>query len=369
MATLRRNTPDYLLLLAILALLGLGLVMVASASTVRGLQSANDPFHFIKHQLVYAVLGLAGMIFMMNFDYHRLRRLTIPAVVIVTALLVLVLVLGQRINGAKRWLNVFGLTTIQPSEFAKLGLVLFLAHYLTEIGEGVRRLAEGVVVPLLFTGIFAALIMLEPDFGTTLVVCGTLFSLILAAGAHLFHLALLGAGGIAGLVHLAVSAPYRFKRLTTFLHPFQDPQGAGYQIIQSLYAFGSGGPFGVGIGRSRQKFSYLPEAHTDYIFSILGEEMGLIGTLFVLFLFFLVVWRGFRAALAAKDNYGMFLAVGITALFGIQAILNIGVVTSTLPVTGITLPLLSSGGSSLFTTLIGVGILLNVSRQTRSLSA
>ncbi len=362
MATLRRHTPDMLMLLAILSLLGLGLIIVASAGTIRGMQKANDAFYYIKHQIVYALLGLIAMVAMMNFDYHLLRRFTLPLAVAAPALLVLVLVFGQKVLGARRWIDL-GLFSLQASELAKLAMVLILAHFLSELGDNVRRFSLGIAIPLLYTGLLVGLIMLEPDFGTTLVICATFICMVFSAGVNLIHLGLLMLGGSAGLIYLAVSAPYRLKRLTTFLDPWRDPQGASWQVIQSLYALGSGGLFGVGIGRSRQKFSYLPEAHTDYIFSILGEEMGLIGTIFVLLLFFLLIWRGLRAAIVARDLYGTLLAAGITSLIGLQAILNIGVVTSTLPVTGITLPLLSSGGSSLMVTLAGLGILLNVSKQ------
>lgn len=368
MATLRRDTPDLFLLLAILTLLGLGVIMVASASTIAGLTRIKDhpdAFYFIKRQLVYAFLGIIGLIFMMNFDYHRLRRFTAPLIVAAPVLLLLVLLLGQKILGARRWINL-GFFNLQGSEFAKLALVMVLAHYLAELGDGVRRFFTGIALPLLFTGILAGLIMAEPDMGTTIVLCGTFFCLLFAAGVRFWQLSLLPAPALVVLYYYARSAPYRWERLTSFFgNPFNDPQGAGYQVIQSLYALGSGGPFGVGIGRSRQKFSYLPEAHTDYIFSIIGEELGLIGTLFVLTLFFFIVWRGLRAALAARDTYGTLLAVGITSLIGLQAILNIGVVSAALPVTGITLPLVSCGGSSLMVSLIGLGILLNISRQAR----
>lgn len=365
MATLRRHTPDLLLLFAVLTLLGLGLVMVASASTVAGLTRIKDhpdPFYFIKRQLVYALVGLAVMVFLMNYDYHRLRRWSIPLAVAAPVLLVLVLILGEKTLGAKRWIDL-GFFNLQGSEVAKLAMVLVLADYLSELGEGVRRFSAGIGLPLLFLAVLAGLIMAEPDMGTTIVLCGTFFALVFAAGVPLWQLSLLPLPAVTILWYYARSAPYRWRRLTTFGNPFKDPQGAGYQIIQSLYALGSGGPFGVGIGRSRQKFNYLPEAHTDYIFSIIGEELGLVGTLFVLGLFFLLVWRGLRTALTAKDAYGTLLAVGITCLIGIQAILNIGVVTATLPVTGITLPLVSCGGSSLVVTLAGLGILLNISRQ------
>ncbi|MGE5527917.1 MAG: putative lipid II flippase FtsW [Patescibacteria group bacterium] len=364
MATLRRKTPDLVLLLAVLTLLGLGLVMVASASTITGLAKAKDAFYYIKHQLIFAGLGLLGMFIMMNFDYHHLRRFTRVLAILAPVMLVLVLIFGQKIGGARRWIDL-GFFNVQSSEFAKLALVLILAHFLAELGEGVRRFGLGVFLPLCYAALIAGLVMLEPDFGTVLVVSGTFFCMVFAAGASLWHLGVLAGAALAGLIALAVSAPYRLKRLIAFKNPFHDPQGTGYQIIQSLYALGSGGPFGVGIGRSRQKFSYLPEPHTDYIFSILGEEMGLVGTMLVLCLFALIIWRGLRTALAAVDLYGTLLAVGITSLLGVQVILNIGVVTSTLPVTGITLPLLSYGGSSLMVTLVGLGILLNISGQAK----
>lgn len=366
MATLRRSTPDYMLLLTVLTLLTFGLIMVASASTTAGLRLRPNPdaFHYTKKQLVFALIGLAGLFLAMNVDYHRLRRLSVPLIVITPILLGLVLILGQRTFGAKRWIDL-GFFNFQPSEFAKVALVLVLAHYLSELGDGVYRFWQGIAMPFLFTSILALLIMAEPDMGTTIILCATCFCMVFAAGVRLWQLGFPTASAVVLLYFYAKSAPYRWERLKTFFgDPFADPQGSGYQIIQSLYALGSGGPFGVGIGRSRQKFSYLPQAHTDYIFSIVGEELGLIGTLFILALFFLLIWRGLRCALAAKDLYGSLLAVGLTSLFGLQAILNIGVVTATLPVTGITLPLISYGGSSLIPTLIGLGILLNISKQS-----
>jgi cell division protein FtsW len=208
------------------------------------------------------------------------------------------------------------------------------------------------------------LILLEPDLGTTLVIFLTMMIMLYASGAKLWHLGGVSLCGITAVVMLVLLEPYRAKRLVAFLDPWKDPQGDGWQIIQSLYALGSGGPFGMGLGMGRQKFNYLPEAHTDYIFSILGEELGLIGTITVLVLFFLIAWRGFKIAITVKDNYGRILATGLTVSLVVQALLNIAVVTSTIPVTGITLPFLSYGGSSLLICLVSVGILLNISKNT-----
>ncbi|HAH96113.1 MAG TPA: stage V sporulation protein E, partial [Firmicutes bacterium] len=249
-------------------------------------------------------------------------------------------------------------------EIAKFATILALAFWLSELRDGVKSFLGGIVIPLGMVGIVCLLIMLEPDFGTMIVIFGTSFLLIFAAGARLWHLGLIGSAGLLAGIVLALAEPYRRERLTSFLDPMQDPLGSGWQIIQSLYALGSGGLFGLGLGRGRQKFSYLPEPHTDFIFACLGEELGFIGTILVVALFFLFAWRGLRVAMNCRDLFGSLLAIGITCMLVVQALLNIGVVTSSLPVTGITLPLISSGGSSLVISLASIGVLLNISKQT-----
>ncbi|MGI5853804.1 MAG: putative lipid II flippase FtsW [Bacillota bacterium] len=359
----KRRSADMFIFLAALSLLGIGVIMVFSASAVNSLKGPHqDPLYFLRRQLIWSVLGIGAMTVMMHFDYRKLRSLV--WIVFPTAILLLVLVLfvGENINGSRRWIDL-GFLTIQPSEIAKFSTILTLAFWLSELRDGVKSFLGGIVIPLCMVGIVCFLIMLEPDFGTMVVIFGSSFLLIFAAGARLWHLGLIGSTGLLGGIVLALAEPYRRERLTSFLDPMKDPLGSGWQIIQSLYALGSGGLFGLGLGRGRQKFSYLPEPHTDFIFACLGEELGFIGTMLVVTLFFLFAWRGLRVAINCKDLFGSLLAIGITCMIVVQAILNIGVVTSSLPVTGITLPLISSGGSSLVITLGSIGVLLNISKQ------
>jgi cell division protein FtsW len=360
---LQKRGPDLILLLTTLFLLVIGVILVTSASAPRALSQTGgkDPFYFGKRQTVYALLGFLLLLATMRVDYHRLRRFTGVFAFLAPLFLLVVLFIGEEIQGARRWINL-GFITFQPSEFAKLSLVFVLAHYLAELGSGVRNFVTGILLPLVYTGIIALLILLEPDLGTTVVVFGIFFIMLFAAGARMLHLALVGLFGIGAGIGLILKEPYRLRRLFSFLDPAGDPRGDGWQLNQGLMALGSGGLFGVGLGRSRQKFFYLPESHADYIFAIIGEELGLIGTVFLLFLFFLIAWRGYKTALTVTDPYGSLLAVGITSYVIVQALINIAVVTATIPTTGITLPLLSAGGSSLWITLISIGVLLNISK-------
>lgn len=340
--------------------------MVTSASYPRALSSSSgtDPFAFGKRQLIYALLALGLMMVMIKFDYHYFRRLTVLFAILTPILLALVLFFGEEINGARRWFD-FGILNFQPSEFAKLALIFVLAHYFTEIGSEVRHFSTGVLIPLIYLGLICGLVMLEPDLGTTIMIFIIFFAMLFAAGVRLGHLFLLGLSAVSAAMVLIIQEPYRLERLFSFLDPTKDPKGSGWQILQSLMALGSGGIFGLGLGRSRQKFFYLPEPHTDYIFSIIGEELGLLGTLLILIIFFFLGWRGYKTALSTTDTYGSLLAVGITSWVVFQALMNIAVVTSTIPATGITLPLISYGGSSLGITLMSVGILMNISRDRR----
>lgn len=360
---MQKRGPDLILLLTTLFLLVIGVILVTSASAPRALSQTGgkDPFYFGKRQTVYALLGFLLLLATMRVDYHRLRRFTGVFAFLAPLFLLVVLFIGEEIQGARRWINL-GFITFQPSEFAKLSLVFVLAHYLAELGSGVRNFVTGILLPLVYTGIIALLILLEPDLGTTVVVFGIFFIMLFAAGARMLHLALVGLFGIGAGIGLILKEPYRLRRLFSFLDPAGDPRGDGWQLNQGLMALGSGGLFGVGLGRSRQKFFYLPESHADYIFAIIGEELGLIGTVFLLFLFFLIAWRGYKTALTVTDPYGSLLAVGITSYVIVQALINIAVVTATIPTTGITLPLLSAGGSSLWITLISIGVLLNISK-------
>ena len=360
----RPKSPDYVIFFAIIGLLGFGIVMVYSSSAVSAYVNYNDSYYFLKRQMIWATLGLLAMLFTMNVDYHAWRTLAKPAMIVTLILLVLVLIpgLGKVVNGARRWLG-FGSHYLQPSEIAKLAMVLFTANSLAKSQDKISSFTKGIVPQLVMLLVIFGLILKEPDLGTALVIGGTVFILLFAAGAKLSHLGSLGAVGVAGIIGAILVEPYRLKRLLAFSDPWADPLNSGYHIIQSLYAIGSGGLFGVGLGRSREKFLYLPEPHTDFIFAILGEELGFIGTATVIILFFLLAWRGYKIAISAPDIFGSLLAGGITSIIVLQALMNIAVVTASMPVTGIPLPFISFGGSALIFTLAAVGILLNISRH------
>lgn len=360
----RPKSPDFVIFFAIMALLGMGVIMVYSSSAVSAYVNFNDSYYFLKRQLIWASLGIIAMLFTMNIDYHVWRNMSKPILCVTLLLLILVLVpgFGKVVNGARRWLG-FGSLYLQPSEVAKLSMVLFSAASLTLNQDKITSFMRGLVPQLGMMLLVFGLILKEPDLGTALAISGTIFIMLYTAGAKITHLGYLGLTGVLGIVVAILFEPYRLKRLIAFSNPWADPLDSGYHIIQSLYALGSGGLFGVGLGRSREKFLYLPEPHTDFIFAILGEELGFIGTITVLVLFFLFAWRGYKVAMAAPDLYGSMLAAGMTTMIIMQALMNIAVVTASMPVTGIPLPFISFGGSALIFTLAGVGILLNISRQ------
>ncbi|RRJ66660.1 stage V sporulation protein E [Paenibacillus oralis] len=361
-----RTAPDFWLMASILGLLAIGIVMVYSAGSVLAFHDYGDSFYFVKRQLLFAVLGLVAMFLLMNFDYRLLRKYAKVGLVICFALLVIVLIPGIGVvrGGARSWLGIssFG---IQPSEFMKLGMILFLSYFLSQEGYKITNFTKGLLPPLGVIGLAFGLIMLQPDLGTGTVMLGASLLIVFTAGARILHLAGLAGLGALGFVGLILAAPYRLQRITAFLDPWSDPLGAGYQIIQSLYAIGPGGLAGLGLGMSRQKYSYVPEPQTDFIFSILAEELGFIGGLLVLLLFLILVWRGMRVAMTIDDTFGSLLAVGIVGMVAVQVVINIGVVIGLMPVTGITLPLISYGGSSLTLMLTALGILLNLSRYAR----
>ncbi|MEF2964670.1 stage V sporulation protein E [Paenibacillus sp. M1] len=361
-----QGKPDFWLLASILGLLTIGIVMVYSAGSVLAFHDYGDSFYFVKRQLLFAVLGLVAMFFMMNLDYRILKKYAKVLLLICFGLLIIVLIPGIGVvrGGARSWLGIssFG---IQPSEFMKLGMIVFLSYFLSRENYRITHFTKGLLPPLGVIGAAFGLIMLQPDLGTGTVMLGASLLIVFTAGASIKHLAGLAGIGALGFVGLILAAPYRLKRITAFLDPWSDPLGAGYQIIQSLYAIGPGGLAGLGLGMSRQKYSYVPEPQTDFIFSILAEELGFIGGLLVLLLFLILVWRGMRVAMTAPDMFGSLLAVGIVGMVGVQVVINIGVVIGLMPVTGITLPLISYGGSSLTLMLTALGILLNISRYSR----
>ncbi|TVY09596.1 stage V sporulation protein E [Paenibacillus cremeus] len=361
-----RSTPDLLLLGSTLMLLVIGIVMVYSASAVLAFREFGDSFYYLKRQALFAVLGVVAMIFTMNTDYMVWKKYAKIAMIVCFILLIGVLIPGVGVvrGGARSWLGI-GAFGIQPSEFMKMGMIIFLSKWLSEQQSTITQFTRGLLPPLGLVGLAFGLIMLQPDLGTGVVLVGASLLIIYTAGARLLHLSYLGFVGIAGFVGLIIAAPYRLKRITAFLDPWQDPLGAGYQAIQSLYAIGPGGLVGLGLGMSRQKYSYLPEPQTDFIFSIIAEELGFIGGSFVLILFTMLLWRGMRTAITAPDTFGSLLATGIVGMIAVQVIINIGVVIGMFPVTGITLPLISAGGSSLTLMLTSIGVLLNISRYSR----
>ncbi|MEL3972330.1 stage V sporulation protein E [Rossellomorea oryzaecorticis] len=364
---LKKSTPDFILIIVTLTLLAVGLIMVYSASAVWADYKFDDSFFFAKRQLLFAAVGVFAMFFIMNVEYWTWKSWAKVLIIICFVLLVLVLIPGIGVlrNGSRSWIGV-GAFSIQPSEFMKLAMIAFLAKYLSENQRYITSFRKGVLPPLLLVFTAFGMIMLQPDLGTGTVMVGTCVVMIFISGARVMHFAWMGIAGLAGFAALVLSAPYRIKRITSFLDPWEDPLNSGFQIIQSLYAIGPGGLFGLGLGESRQKFFYLPEPQNDFIFAILAEELGFIGGTFVLLLFSLVLWRGIRIALGAPDLFGSFLAVGIVSMIAIQVMINVGVVTGMMPVTGITLPFLSYGGSSLTLMLLAVGVLLNISRYSRN---
>jgi cell division protein FtsW len=361
--TVRRGKPDYILFFAVLTLLAIGIIMVFSSSMVRSIRFYGHPYFYLVRQLAWSALGLLAMFFLMNFDCWRYRSWAniIYGISLLLLILVLIPTIGQIRNEARRWIGFSGLG-FQPAELAKLTTILFLADSMAKRRGKINKLVTGLGPYLALLGFSFVLILMEPDLGTAVSIAVSAGVVIFVAGAKKAHLAGIFVFSAPALYWAIMSEPYRRQRYLAFLDPWADPAGSGWQIIQALYALGTGGPFGTGIGFSRQKWFYLPEPHTDFIFAVLGEEMGFFGTGLVLFLFFIIAWRGYRTAMAAPDRFSCLLAVGVTTLITMQALINIGVVTGSLPITGIPLPYISSGGSSLLTTLAATGILLNVSR-------
>jgi cell division protein FtsW len=361
-----RQAPDYLLLLIVAALVSIGMVMVYSASSVEGAVAYHDPAYFLKRQLAGLVVGVLALLFCMNFPYWNWRRLA-PAILAATLgmlLLVLVPHIGIEVGGARRWLGFHSLR-IQPSEIAKLSLIIYFADWLARAGPRIQRVRTGILPYMALVAVIAGVILAEPDLGTAAAIAGTSLIMLFLAGVPIRHLVATAVAAVPVLAYAILGSAYRRARFLAFLNPQADALGSGYHIMQALYALGSGGLFGLGLGLSRQKYFYLPEQHTDFIFAILGEELGLIGGLLLLALFLLLIWRGYRIAVSAPDTFSSLLAAGVTTMVAVQVVVNVGVVTSVLPITGITLPFISFGSSSLVFMLAGMGILCNVSRYAR----
>ncbi len=367
------NKPiDFILLIDVLIMLSLGLVMVMSASSPTSLSETGKSYTYVKTQAISSIMGLFAMFVISKVDYKIYNKFHNWIYIIVIVLLASVAVIGKSVGGAKRWIDL-GFISFQPSEVAKIGLIIFYSALLTNNRERLKELGRGFFYPIAFLlPVIAILILVQNHLSATVLIVMIVSVLMLMAGSRLRYFlsfGLLGAGiGGAGLLtyaKLTGSGAFRIQRLVTFLHPFEDTQGSGWQIIQSLYAIGSGGLFGVGLGNSTQKYLYLPEAHNDFIFSIIAEELGFVGCIIVIALFAVFIWRGIIIAMKAPDMFSSLLAVGITTMVGLQAIINIAVVTSSMPNTGMPLPFFSYGGTALLILLASVGILLNISRYAK----
>lgn len=359
--------PAVLLGIVTAVLVMLGLVMILSASSVQSFASNGSSFTFFRRQLIGAVLGLACFFAFVKLDYHRLRKLGYLLLVACFVLLIAVLIpgVGTVAGGSARWVPL-GPLSFQPSEAAKLAIILFMADVFSRKKEETLQELGHTLVPILpVVGAFAALIMFQPDLGTTLLIGGISMGMLFVAGAPLRYIIPMGAvgGGLATVA--ALIEPYRRARVLAFLDPWSDPLRNGYQTIQGLIALGSGGWLGVGLGASRQKWMYVPNAHTDFIFAILGEEMGLVGTFMVVGLFMFLTYLGVKIAQRAPDRFGMLVASGITLWMALQALVNMGAVTASLPITGVPLPLVSFGSTSLVISLVAMGILVNIALQGR----
>lgn len=358
---------DYGLLCSIFLLLFIGIIMVYSSSSYYALyhenSNYNSHFYFVK-EIIWAVAGTIGMFTTMSIDYHMYKKWTPWLVLITLGFLVAVLFIGANINGASRWIRL-GPLSFQPSELAKYVVVLYLALLIERRKGKIRKFKEGTLFYLCVAGVFACLILLQKNLSITAIVMMVACVMIYVGGAkftHLLSLVPVGAGLLGALIWYE---PYRLKRFTSFLNPWADTSQDSYQLIQSFYALGSGGIFGVGLGNSRQKALFMPEPHNDFIFSIIGEELGLIGCVAIICIFLFVIFRGVTIAIQARDNYGFLLGIGIISVIAIQAIINIAVVSGSMPVTGVPLPFISYGGTSLVFNLGAVGILLNISRQSK----
>jgi len=357
---------DPLVLAAILSLLAIGVAMVYSAGAIYAADVHGSEMFYIRRHAVYAVLGLVCMAVLAMIPYQRWKPWTYPMLIGVAVLLIAVLIpkVGVTMGGATRWLK-FGPIHLQPSELAKLGLVLYLAYSLEKKQSHIGTFSIGILPHLLFAGFILALILVEPDYGTTMTLAALLFVMMFVAGVKAIHLAGLLAAGLPVAWLALIGAEYRRARLTAFLDPWAHQADGGFQLIQSWLAFRAGGVAGVGMGESHQKLFYLPAAHTDFIFSVIGEEFGLLGAVAVIALFALFVFRGVKVCIDAPDTFGRLLGIGLAMLIGMQAGINMGVVTGLLPTKGLTLPLISYGGSSMVLTMAMLGILLNVTAQAR----
>ena len=365
---IRSLEPANVIMYLVTTLLVIGIIMVysiSSAKTAEGAGSMN--IIFLKH-VAWIIIAITGMLIMMKTDYHHLQRYSMVILIVALAGLVVVLIpeIGAKINGSRRWIRA-GIFGYQPSEFAKLAMIIFLSGYIAKNREKMATFAKGFVVPIILIGVVSLLILKEPDFGTAMFITVVSFILLMTGGTRIIYVIFTLIASIPHIYQIMSKIPtYQHDRLLAFIDPWKDPMGIGYQIIQSWIALGSGGIAGLGLGESRQKLFFLPMSDNDFIFSIIGEEFGFIGTTCIIIMFALFAWQGMRICKAAPDAFGFFLALGITASIALQAAINVAVVTGSIPTKGLPLPFISTGGSSILLSLLGVGILLNIARQSEN---
>jgi len=354
------------LLLVSTALIAIGTVMIYSASSVFAYEVYGDSAYYLKRHILFMLVGLVGTILCMSIDYGKFRKFIKPFLFFSILLLFAVFIpgIGRAAGGARRWISL-GPLNFQPSEIAKMALVFYAADLLARKQSEIRNFVYGLLPLVLVLGLCVLLILAEPDLGTAVALASMIIIMAFIAGVDIRQLFLIIVPGIVAVAGLIIMKPYRRMRMTAFLNPWADPKGAGYQIIQSRIALGTGGLFGVGLAHSKQKLFYLPEAHTDFIFSIIGEELGLIGTLSIISLFVVFIWLGFKIAYSARDLFGQFLAFGLVTMIALQAIINIAAITGSIPTKGLPLPFISYGGTSLVYSMVSVGILLNIARHRR----
>ncbi|MDQ7784655.1 MAG: putative lipid II flippase FtsW [Desulfomonilaceae bacterium] len=368
--TTRRKTlgPDPFLLAVVVVILTIGIVMVTSASYIIAVGKYGDGFHYAKKQGLAMVIGLGAMYLFSMVNPLVWQRLAYPFMICGVVLLILVFVpgIGVEMGGSSRWLRLpFGFF-LQPSEVIKYAIIIFFAHSLAKKGDGIRDFAVGFLPHLLVMGVVVLLVLMQPDFGTAVIITIVGFLMLFVAGVRLQHLLGSAILCLPLLIQVAISAQYRLSRIRSFLDPWSDPLNSGFQIIQSLIAFGCGGLWGVGIGQGLQKLGYLPQPHTDFVFSVVGEEIGFAGVLLLILLFYLLICRGLTVAIRSEDKFLRYVAFGITSLIGIQAVLNMAVSMGMLPTKGLPLPFVSLGGTSLVTNLAGLGILMAITRATQT---
>ena len=358
-----KNPIDFTLLITILLLLSIGLIMLLSASSPSALSESGNSYSYFFRQAIFAVAGLFMMWVISNIDYRFYQKYYKLAYIIAFLLLLAVPLVGTEVNGAKRWINITESFSFQPSEMAKLLMIIFYAGILVKNRDELNKYGKGFFKHIIMVAPIIVLLLIEPHFSASMIIIGIVAIMMIVAGCKFWHFLVSGlVVGVPGIIGLILLEPYRLQRVTTFLNPWSDPTGDGWQVIQSLYAIGSGGLFGAGLGESKQKYLYIPEPHNDFIFSILAEELGFIGCAVVIILFAIFIWRGILIAMKSPDMFGSLIAIGITAQVAIQVIINIAVVTSSMPATGMPLPFFSYGGTSLFILLCEMGVLLNISK-------